>query len=84
MGLFSSLASAVFSWAALQVTAVLLVVIGGLLYYYFTKNYGIYEAKGIPSFGPSLFFGNNKDVFTGKTHMTENVLNFYKKSEGHK
>ena len=84
MGLASGLISSIFSWASLQATLVLLVVILGLLYYYFTKNYGIYEAKGIPSFEPSLFFGNNKDVFLGRTHMTENILNYYKKSEGHK
>ena len=84
MGLFSAITSVVLSPAFLQSVFVGLLVFVAAVYYYFTREYGVYEAKGLPSIKPKLFFGNQKDMFTQARSMNDIHRDAYDYFKGHK
>jgi len=53
-------------------------------YWYLTKDYGKWEAKGLHSVKPTFFLGNLKDVFLENKHLTDLHKEFYKKVAGHR
>ncbi len=53
-------------------------------YLYLRRNYGVWEAKGLFSLPPTVIFGNNFPVLTGRVHINDFHKEFYKKMEGHK
>lgn len=55
------------------------------VYFYATRDYGKWEARhGVHSEKPGFFFGNCKDMFTGKKHFVDFHVEYYKKMEGHR
>ncbi len=74
------------SFLGLDVGGWVLLLLGLCLaaYFYLTRNYGVWEKKGLFSVPPTVFFGNNGPVFTGKVHMNDHSVDYYKKVDGHK
>ncbi len=74
------------SFFGLDLSTWLLVLLGlsVLAYLYLTRNYGIWEKKGVFSLPPSLLFGNNGPVLMGKVHHMDHQTDFYRKLEGKK
>jgi len=61
-------------------------IIGLILiwYYYLTKDYGKWEAKGLFSIKPSFLFGNLKEVYLQQAHTMDFHRDFYEKMSGHR
>jgi len=54
------------------------------LYRYLTRNFGVFEAKGLVSIKPLPIFGNTLDIYRGKVNFIQFYVDFYRKFEGHK
>ena len=54
------------------------------LYWWGTKTYGKYEAKGLFSLKPIPFMGNNWDKIAGKITFYEACLSDYEAFKGHR
>ena len=62
-----------------------LLVLSGGIYYYFTRNFGKWEKQyGIKGLKPVPFFGTEKEFLLGTVSMADIVLKRYKEFEGHK
>lgn len=55
-----------------------------ILYWWLTRNYGVFEAQGIFSLKPSLFFGNTKDMILERTSVVDFHIDYYQQTKGHK
>jgi hypothetical protein len=65
--------------------AFFLLALTGGVYYYFTRNFGKWEAQyGIKGLKPVPFFGTEKDMLTGKVSLADFIVNRYKEFTGHK
>ena len=54
------------------------------VYWYLTRNYGVYEKKGLYGLKPEFIFGNTKALVFGGTSLMDFHVELYKKFEGHK
>ncbi len=71
-------------WLDMGTWVLALLGIGLLAYFYLTRNYGVWEKKGLFSMPPTVLFGNNGPVLMGKVHMNDLGDEVYKKMTGHK
>ena len=53
-------------------------------YLWLTENYGFFEAQGLFSISPDLFFGNMKDVYLKRKDVLEAAHDTYQKFGNHK
>ena len=67
---------------ATAVTLILALILLG--YWWLTKNYGYYEAKGAFSLPPLPFFGNMKDLYLQKKELSVFYQEIYEKFGDHK
>lgn len=59
-----------------------LAVLASLLYWWFVKDYGKWEALGVPSIEPEFFYGNVKKLYTQESASVPMIMDFYKKLKG--
>ncbi len=51
---------------------------------YLTRNYGVWERKGLFALPPTLLLGNNGPVVLGRMHFNDFHTEFYRKLKGKK